>query len=310
MSLDSDHGGEISPSREETPASPLMQLSERRPPKLKVGIVGGGIAGLYAALLLQNQGHLVRIFEGTDRVGGRIHTHYFSQEDNQYFEAGAMRIPDSEFHGITFDLIRYIQLLKLPKPLPPDLSLKLIDYILAAPGNFIFINGQKPPEIAVSDITPSTLNWPDIPAEYNKAASVLMMDAIGRLIDGLKQNFEQGFKDLLQYDQFSFRYYLLTTMRYPSSVIDFLETVLSQTNQFSLSVPELVLQNMDFNTKHWYTIDKGMSRLPNAMAYLLGRECITYGARVTGIYVSETTKKVGVEAFGSVTRLRLLKISS
>src|SRR5712691_820854 len=58
-----------------------------------VGIVGGGIAGLYAALHLLCAGYRVHIFESTDRIGGRIQTHYFNDEENQYFEAGAMRIP-------------------------------------------------------------------------------------------------------------------------------------------------------------------------------------------------------------------------
>jgi monoamine oxidase len=37
-------------------------------------IVGAGMAGLAAAEYLQDRGHLVRIFEARDRVGGRIHT--------------------------------------------------------------------------------------------------------------------------------------------------------------------------------------------------------------------------------------------
>ena len=51
---------------------------------LNVGIVGGSIAGLYAALLLQSNGHRVRVFEGTDRVGGRVYIHYFTQEEDQH----------------------------------------------------------------------------------------------------------------------------------------------------------------------------------------------------------------------------------
>ena len=37
-------------------------------------IVGAGMAGLAAAEYLQDRGHLVRIFEARDRIGGRIHT--------------------------------------------------------------------------------------------------------------------------------------------------------------------------------------------------------------------------------------------
>ncbi|KAJ6605316.1 hypothetical protein DFH09DRAFT_1242165 [Mycena vulgaris] len=211
---------------------------------LAVGIVGGGIAGLYAALLLQRQGHVVRVFEGTDRVGGRVCTHFFSQEEDQYFEAGAMRIPDSQFHSITFDLIGYT------------------------------FSGE---------ITPAQLNWPDIPPELNRSAKDLMMDAIKPFLDALNDDFDQAFTDMVQnYDNYSFRFFLQSVMDYSPSLVDFLETVLSQTNQFALSVPELVMQNLDFNTEKWVTIDRGMSRLPNAMTSIVGSQNITYGARVTG----------------------------
>ena len=60
-----------------------------------VGIVGGGMAGLYSALLLRKFGiHRVKIFDAANRVGGRVYTHRFSEEEYQYFEGGAMRLPE------------------------------------------------------------------------------------------------------------------------------------------------------------------------------------------------------------------------
>ncbi len=68
---------------------------QNRKALLNVGIIGGGISGLYSAMLLQKHipGVSVKIFEAIDRIGGRIYTHRFSTEPHQYFEAGAMRIP-------------------------------------------------------------------------------------------------------------------------------------------------------------------------------------------------------------------------
>src|SRR5579864_7206413 len=40
----------------------------------RVGIMGGGIAGLNAALTLQDRGIASTIFEASDRIGGRMHS--------------------------------------------------------------------------------------------------------------------------------------------------------------------------------------------------------------------------------------------
>jgi NADPH-dependent 2,4-dienoyl-CoA reductase/sulfur reductase-like enzyme len=47
---------------------------------LKVGIIGAGAAGLYAAMLLDSLGIDYDIHEGSDRIGGRIFTYRFDQE--------------------------------------------------------------------------------------------------------------------------------------------------------------------------------------------------------------------------------------
>lgn len=60
-------------------------------PRRTVCIIGGGVAGLTAAYELARLGYTVTVLEATDRWGGRIFTHYFS--DGTYGEIGAMRIP-------------------------------------------------------------------------------------------------------------------------------------------------------------------------------------------------------------------------
>lgn len=247
---------------------------------MNVGIVGGGIAGLYTALLLQREGHNVRIFEGTDRIGGRVFTHYFTTEKDQYFEAGAMRIPDSDFHTIVFELVNYIN---ARVPLDSGMKIDWIKYVLNDDGNDLYINGHRP-EVQAMSATPASVGW-DVPEQYrDRTAKDLLKEAIGEFIKMLSQNFEANFRRIVDdFDDYTFRYYCTSVMGWPSQVIDFVETIASQTNQFSLSVPELIMQNMDFDETNWKTIDKGMSRLPQAMAYLVGLSNITFGARVTKI---------------------------
>ncbi|KAH9969386.1 hypothetical protein BGW80DRAFT_631485 [Lactifluus volemus] len=256
-------------------------MSSNRP---TVGIVGAGMAGLYAGLLLQRAGHTVHIFEGADRIGGRVHTHYFNEQKNQYFEAGAMRIPHSSYQSIVFDLINYLRSSKLPS----DKQVDLIPYKLTSPGNFVYINRCRPERRDASSTTPRSINWPlpeNLRAEFqDRTAGELMREAVGPLLKKLENNFVDGFNAICQdYDDYSFRFYLTSVMGWPTDVIDFIETVMSQTNQFSLSVTEIVMEYIDFSTEEWSTIAHGMSRLPLAMAHLIGYENITLNARVTGI---------------------------
>jgi monoamine oxidase len=63
---------------------------------IKVGIIGGGIAGLSSAFELRKLGFDITIFETEEkRIGGRIYTYYFDKDKRFYGELGAMRIPVS-----------------------------------------------------------------------------------------------------------------------------------------------------------------------------------------------------------------------
>ncbi|WP_327429992.1 flavin monoamine oxidase family protein [Streptomyces sp. NBC_01236] len=66
-------------------------LDEYRSPPKKICIVGAGLAGLAAAYELGKINHHVRLFESSDRIGGRVYTHYFTPDS--YGELGAMRVP-------------------------------------------------------------------------------------------------------------------------------------------------------------------------------------------------------------------------
>jgi monoamine oxidase len=61
---------------------------------VKIGIIGGGLAGMTAAYELRKLGADITVLEASkDRIGGRVYTYYFDSEGRYYGEFGAMRIP-------------------------------------------------------------------------------------------------------------------------------------------------------------------------------------------------------------------------
>ena len=52
----------------------------------RIAIIGGGIAGLSAALALKDAGHVATVYEAADRVGGRMHSNATSWKNGQTTE--------------------------------------------------------------------------------------------------------------------------------------------------------------------------------------------------------------------------------
>src|ERR1700712_5496173 len=69
-------------------------------PDLDIASVGGGVSGVCAAWrLAQEQPHLlVRLFEASDRIGGRLHSVAFPQAPHLVAEAGGMRYLKAHAH--------------------------------------------------------------------------------------------------------------------------------------------------------------------------------------------------------------------
>jgi monoamine oxidase len=69
----------------------------------RIAILGGGLSGLTAAYeLVKNDvhnAHEIVIFEGRDRLGGRVHTHYFDEGQNSFYEEGGTFIVLTKNHG-------------------------------------------------------------------------------------------------------------------------------------------------------------------------------------------------------------------
>lgn len=87
-------------------------LSFQRPGDMKdvrIGIIGGGLAGMCAAFELRKLGADITIFEAqSDRIGGRVYTHYFDADRRYFGEFGAVRIPVS--HETTWHYLNLFHL--------------------------------------------------------------------------------------------------------------------------------------------------------------------------------------------------------
>lgn len=96
--------------------------------KKEIAIIGGGISGLIAGWLLKRAGHSIKIFEASNRVGGRIKTIRESFSGSIYAEAGAMRIPED--HTLTLQLLQF-------------LNLPISEFNNNAEGGLFYANGKQ-----------------------------------------------------------------------------------------------------------------------------------------------------------------------
>jgi monoamine oxidase len=115
------------------PSECIARLEERsrRVAKQDVVVLGAGIGGLVAGYELSRLGHRVRIFEASNRVGGRIYTKNLSESGEPlYAELGAMRIPRA--HRLTRHYVRTLGL---------EGRLQKFDTVLQNENCFVELNG-------------------------------------------------------------------------------------------------------------------------------------------------------------------------
>ncbi|WAC75104.1 FAD-dependent oxidoreductase [Roseateles sp. SL47] len=283
-------------------AAPITGKASAAAAPLRVGIVGGGMAGMYAALLLDQFGIEHQIFEASgERVGGRVRTHYFNNEPHQYAELGAMRFPESWLQSRLFAFWDYLN--ETAPNVPGAREIKRIPYILydastdLQAGNLLCFNGRPPVTRNQATLDNSLLGFDSLfeGPEFDyfkdsngklKPAQTLLDLAIQPFMDLLNSgHVDEAWAKLLQYDGYSGRSYLQLVgdgvRPYPVRIVDYMETVLSYSGVYDLAFLEILLDNYSFDdTEHWSAMDGGTDRIAQEMQQRIPQERITMGATV------------------------------
>lgn len=167
-------------------------LPESSAPKRRVVVVGAGMAGLTAGLLLKEAGHEVTILEGQNRLGGRILTHRGFAGD-MYGEFGAMRFPEQ--HPLVQYLIRDKFKLET-KPFP-----------MYDEDTFVYLQGKG---VRRGEFSADRFNFDLLPAEADKAPHELLRHTVQPLVDIMEHEdpAEAWHRVLTDYDRYTLLGYL------------------------------------------------------------------------------------------------------
>ncbi|KAA1477082.1 FAD/NAD(P)-binding domain-containing protein [Dentipellis sp. KUC8613] len=274
-----------------------------------VCIIGAGVAGLYAAMILQDLGIEYKILEASERIGGRVYTHRFNGQAGyeakvntppryDYYDVGAMRFPQIPFMSRVFDLFKLVEIDKL-----------LVRYYFGTKGNIAFYNAQQP----IKKININSLNDPfkvavshggTVPDKYALVPNAPAV-WISNVIDPYRKKFQDAYSEcnetkrsaklqeawdyLMKQDHHTTRSYMQTEREpYPEPVIQWIETFESATGSFNRAFTETVIDSLDFDwpwrqihwhpyhwfppphrTTKWFCIDGGSDHLTYKMAETL-----------------------------------------
>jgi monoamine oxidase len=218
-------------------------------PPRHVVIVGAGMAGLTAGMLLKEAGHRVTILEARNRLGGRVHT-YRGFAGSMYGEFGAMRFPRQ--HHLAQHLIH------------DRFGLATKPFGMDDQDTFIYLAGKA---VRRSEFNAGSFDVALPEGERGKQPGEILEDAMRPLIDLAAQ--PGGWTRIIeQYDRYSLLGYLLER-GVSEPALWLLGPLFNLEGRFHFSLVEWFT--------HWHHdvfgdleyIDAGADTLPNAFAPIL-----------------------------------------
>lgn len=254
-----------------------------------------------------------KILESSNRLGGRMHTAYLNNskpENYQYHELGPMRFPytitDAETNQtfpiedqkMIFQLADVLN--KLNKNKDPAYQVNFIPWIQTSANAPVATSKRRPdgtiPGRMETRLDPSLLD--NVNASYSNVTAVY--EAMAALDDfkaltperarfyakdifrAHKEAVELGMLDFSEVE------YLRHVMGYDANITD-------QVTSTAISWPMWEFETVYFMASEWRTIDKGMSRLPEAFHPLVQNRT-SFDTKVFGIKYNDNSKTVTVSS--------------
>jgi len=278
----------------------------------KIGIVGGGMAGLMTSLLLDSVGvHDWQIIESSQRVGGRIRTKYLAgttPDQYQYQEMGPMRFPVSTKYADTnetLDIQDHKMVFQLGDVLnqmngnASDLLVKFIPWIQSSPNvpansrGYRLPNGRIPSAAqlrANSSLAYASPTSPDREAQSHAAEDLeVFIGVTPEVLRNISSNVYRAHKAAVDKGLFNWSEYAY--LRYALNVSSDLADYMAGSTSNS---PMWEYDTAYFGATTWRTIDKGLESLPRAF-FPLVQSRLKLGRKITGLQYNNKTSKVALQ---------------
>ncbi|KAG2147854.1 putative L-aminoacid oxidase [Suillus bovinus] len=228
------------------------------------------------------------LVEASDRAGGRLYTYKFSEALHDCYDVGAMRWFESP-------------VMKKALALFEDSNVPLIFYYMNGQNTPIVFNNILGPPMDLAEFDPYKFSVMSTKPSYLLSGALIfekiLQEASAPYLQLLREDFEQGFKNLTEVDKYSMREYLRVYMQLDYHTCRWLETNIAPSDFFDQAFTEYVILSSDFHDLEeygWKCIDGGASVAISAMLNRIAPHKPEYCTTATRIALNRIHEKVEV----------------